>query len=91
MPAQPHPALRLAPACADVPGALVGVRPEPRAKDIVRLVCSVCHTRDTMEAVRRAASSCSLRAGGDMFQSQASSAAPGTPPPAHRDSCRLQA
>lgn len=40
MPAQPHPALRLAPACADVPGALVGVRPEPRAKGIVRLVCT---------------------------------------------------
>lgn len=45
MPAQPHPALAPC-ACVrrrNAPGALVGVRPESRAKGIVRLFRTVRH------------------------------------------------
>lgn len=106
MPAQPHPALRLAPVY------VVRRRSTRSARSVCLSVClstSWCAAgasseghrssglqplairERTMEAVLRAASSCSPSAGGDMFQSQASSAAPGTPPPAHGDWCSLQA
>lgn len=100
MPAQPHPALRLAPVCADAVRAVlveVGLSSWRAAGassegHIVRLVCShMAYAAHNGEPYRGRPVHASPSAGGDMFQSQASSACPGTPPPAHRDWCRLQA